>query len=103
MQFKVDRGTFADHQAEFKARVKARAEQKFANIYGNREAAEDFIKAIDALVAKTAIPAGITTSFNQVKAIRSAQQTANQSINAATTVPQLRAAWDAFVISIKAI
>lgn len=103
MQFKIDRLTFAEHKAEFKARVKTRAENKFSNIYGQREAAEDMIKAIDALVTGTVIPTGVTTSFNQVKAIRSAQATANASINAATTVPQLRTAWQTFVTSIQAI
>ena len=97
MQFNIGAEiTVPAHRLDFKQRVKDRANQKFANIYGNREVAEDFIKAFDALVAGTAIPTAITTSWNQVKAIRAAQTTANQSITAATTSAQMHTAMQNF-------
>ena len=103
MQFKIDKPTFLEHQTDCKQRVQDKANEKFDNIYPNKESTEDFITAIEKLVAGQAIPVKIITSFNQVKAIRSTQTTANQAITAATTVPQIRTAWQTFLTTIQGI
>lgn len=103
MQFKIDRATLEDHRIEFKARLRHRADLKFDTVYPNRESTENFITAIEKLALGQAIPAGITASFAQVKAIRTAQTTANQAITAATTIVEMRTAWQTFVASIQVI
>jgi uncharacterized protein (DUF2344 family) len=103
MQFKITRAALIDHKTEFKQRILDRANKKFDNIYPNKESTEDFITAIEKLVLAQPIPARITTSFNQVKTIRSAQTTANQSITDALTIQDMRTAWQTFLTTIQGI
>jgi hypothetical protein len=102
MQFKHEK-TLEEWKIDFKERVRVRANNKFNNIYPDRESSEDFITAIQRLATGQAIPAAITTRFIEVQDLRTAQTTAIAAINAATTLLQCRAAWQSFTATVQTI
>ena len=94
---------FPTFVTEAKQKVKTKGDEKFDKIYGNRDSTEDFIRAITKLSAGQAIPANIQTIWTTVQALRTAQTTALQGINAATTRQEVRLAVKTFTDYIKTI